>query len=135
MNHLTISKAARLSGVGVETIRFYERQKLIEQPPKPDSGFRLYPLETVRKVRFIRRAKEIGFTLREIRELLKLYFEPQIACQEVSNRAKAKIADMETRIAALEKMKSVLQTLVEECGKVEGECPILDVLAEETKEE
>ena len=131
MNHLTIGHAAKLSGVGVETIRFYERQKLIEQPPKPDSGFRLYPLETVRKVRFIRRAKEIGFTLREIRELLGFYFDTQISCEEVQERAKIKIADMEARIADMEKMKSALQSLVDECGHSDGECPILEALAED----
>jgi len=129
MNVLTISKAAKLAGVGVETIRFYERQGLIEQPPTPESGYRHYPPETVRKIRFILRAKGIGFSLQEIRELLKLYFEPQIACQEVSARAKAKIADMETRITALENMKSALQALVDECGKEEGMCPVLDALA------
>lgn len=131
MNHLTIGHAARLSGVGVETIRFYERQKLIEQPPKPQSGFRLYPLETVRKVRFIRRAKEIGFTLREIRELLGFYFDTQISCEEVQERAKIKIADMDNRIADIQKMKSALQLLVDECGRQDGECPILETLAED----
>ncbi len=131
MNHLTIGRAAKLSGVGVETIRFYERQKLIDQPPKPDSGFRLYPLETVRKVRFIRRSKEIGFTLREIRELLGFYFYTQISCEEVQERAKIKIADMDARIADIKKMKSALQLLVDECGRRDGKCPILKTLAED----
>lgn len=131
MGNLTISKAAQLSGVGVETIRFYERQKLIEQPPKPESGFRLYPLETIRRVRFIRRAKEIGFTLREIRELLGFYFDTQISCEEVQQRAKLKIVDMDTRIADMKKMQSALQLLVDECGQRDGECPILEALAED----
>ncbi len=130
MNHLTIGQAAKLSGVGVETIRFYERQGLITQPPKPDHGFRSYPPETVRKIRFIRRAKEIGFSLREIRELLGFYFDTQTRCEDVRDRAKIKIADMEARIAALEKMKAALQALVDECGTREGECPILETLAE-----
>lgn len=131
MGNLTISKAAQLSGVGVETIRFYERQKLIEQPPKPESGFRLYPLETIRRVRFIRRAKEIGFTLREIRELLGFYFDTQISCEEVQQRAKLKIVDMDTRIADMKKMQSALQLLVDECGHRDGKCPILEALAED----
>lgn len=131
MNNLTIGHAAKLSGVGVETIRFYERQELIEQPPKPDNGFRSYPPETVRKIRFIRRAKEIGFSLREIRELLGFYFDTHTRCEDVRDRAKSKIADMEARIAALEKMKSALQALVDECGTQEGECPILETLAED----
>lgn len=132
MSQLTIGQAAKLSGVGVETIRFYERQELIEQPPKPDNGFRCYPPETVRKIRFIRRAKEIGFSLREIRELLGFYFDTQISCEEVQERAKIKIADMDARIADLNKMKSALQVLVDECGRRDGECPILERLAEDT---
>ena len=72
MTELTISKAAKNAGVGVETIRFYERKGLIEQPPKPlDNGFRVYPEETVQRVRFISQAQEIGFSLREIEELRK----------------------------------------------------------------
>lgn len=131
MNHLTIGHAAKLSGVGVETIRFYERKGLINQPPKPDNGFRRYPPETVRKIRFIRRAKEIGFSLREIRELLGFYFDTQTSCEDVRDRAKIKIADMEARISALDKMKTALQALVDECGTREGECPILETLAED----
>lgn len=128
MNHLTIGQAAKLSGVGVETIRFYERQGLIEQPPKPINGFRSYPPEAVRKIRFIRRAKEINFSLREIRELLSFYFETQADCADVRERAKIKIVAMEAKIAALEKMKSALQALVDECGSREGICPILESL-------
>ena len=128
MNHLTIGQAAKLSGVGVETIRFYERQGLIEQPPKTDNGFRRYPPETVRKIRFIRRAKEIGFSLREIRELLGFYFDTQTRCEDVQERARIKIADIEARIADLEKMKSALQALVDECGSLDGVCPILERL-------
>jgi len=131
MNHLTIGHAAKLSGVGVETIRFYERQGLIEQPFKPDNGFRRYPPETVRKIRFIRRAKEIGFSLREIGELLGFYFNTHASCEDVRERARIKIADMEARIADLEKMKSALQVLVDECGSREGACPILESLAED----
>lgn len=129
MNQLTIGQAAKLSGVGVETIRFYERQGLIEQPPKTDNGFRRYPPETVRKIRFIRRAKEIGFSLREIRELLGFYFDTQTNCEDVRERARIKVADMEARIADLEKMKSALQALVDECGSRDGVCPILESLA------
>lgn len=135
MGALTISKVAQLSGVGVETVRFYERQGLIEQPPKPDNGFRSYPPETVRRIRFIRRAKDIGFSLREIHELLGLYFDEQTSCREVRERAEVKIADMESKIADLNRMKSALQALVDECGNAQGECPILESLADESTEE
>ena len=73
MSSMTIGKLAREAGVGVETVRFYERRGLVEQPPKPvGSGFRHYPREAVERIRFVRRAQEIGFTLREIVELLSL---------------------------------------------------------------
>lgn len=135
MGALTISKVAQLSGVGVETVRFYERQGLIAQPPKPVNGFRSYPPETVRRIRFIRRAKDIGFSLREIHELLGLYFGEQTRCQEVRERAEVKIADMESKIADLNRMKSALQALVDECGNGQGECPILESLADDLREE
>ncbi|ORJ60585.1 MerR family transcriptional regulator [Geothermobacter hydrogeniphilus] len=131
MNNLTIGQAAELAGVGVETIRFYERQGLIEQPPKPPEGFRVYPAETIRKIRFIRRAKQIGFTLKEIRELLGFYFDTGISCADVRERAMVKIADMEARIAALKRMKAALQTLVDECGNGDDSCPILESLADD----
>ncbi|GAB4179897.1 MAG: MerR family DNA-binding protein [Geothermobacteraceae bacterium] len=131
MNNLTIGQAARLAGVGVETIRFYERQGLIEQPPKPRDGFRVYPAETVRRIRFIRRAKQIGFTLKEIRELLGFYFDPVTSCAEVRQRAAEKIADMDARIAALQRMKAALQALADECGNDDNSCPILASLTED----
>jgi len=131
MNNLTIGQAARLAGVGVETIRFYERQGLVAQPPKPADGFRVYPAETVRRIRFIRRAKQIGFTLKEVRELLGFYFDPGASCAEVRQRAAEKVADMETRIAALQRMKTALQALVDECGSDDDSCPILASLAED----
>ena len=81
---MTISKAARAAGVGVETIRFYERKGLINQPLKPvDAGFRVYAEETVQRVRFIRQAQQIGFTLREIDELLALRADPSTDSSDV----------------------------------------------------
>ena len=84
MKAVTISKAAKNAGVGVETIRFYERKGLIEQPPKPfGPGFREYPEEVVRRIRFIRQAQDIGFSLREIAELLSLRADPSADCSDV----------------------------------------------------
>jgi MerR family copper efflux transcriptional regulator len=74
MESLTIGRVARLAEVGVETIRFYERQGLIQEPPRRESGYRQYPKDTIQRVRFIKRAKDLGFTLKEIRELLVLGF-------------------------------------------------------------
>ena len=132
MTGLTIGQVAKEAGVGVETIRFYERQGLIEQPPRPHEGFRKYSPETVATLRFTRRAKELGFTLLEIAELLGLHRHEARSCAEARQRAEAKIADIEGRIAALVRMRDALGSLVDACrerGHV-GECPILESLSE-----
>jgi MerR family mercuric resistance operon transcriptional regulator len=127
---MTIGKVARRSGVGVETVRFYERNGLIPEPMRTDSGYRQYPEEIVSRILFIRRAKELGFTLKEIKELLSLRFQPDARCADVRARAKAKIADIEEKIRTLESMKAALARLTISCrsdGPV-SECPILDAL-------
>ncbi len=130
MEGLTISKAARRAEVGVETIRFYERQGLIQIPPRPTSGYRPYPEETVRCVRFIRRAKELGFTLKEIKDLLELRIDPTTTCEDICRRAEVKIADIDEKIKTLQRMKKALVKLTAACsgrGPV-TECPILEAL-------
>lgn len=87
MESLTIGKVARLAEVGVETIRFYEREGLIEEPSRGESGYRQYPKETIQRLRFIKRAKDLGFTLREIKELLALRLDPGTTCGDVRRRA------------------------------------------------
>ncbi len=133
MSSLTIGKVARLTGVGVETIRFYERQGLIEQPAKPAGGFRVYPAETLRKIRFIRRAKQIGFSLQEIRELLALYFGHTASCDEVRQRAEEKRADIEQRIRHLQRMEQALRQLIDACHQRDPDdpCPILTELVDD----
>ncbi len=136
MKGLSIGELARKAGVGVETVRFYERQGLVEQPQRPSQGFRRYPPETVRRIRFVRRAKELGFTLKEVSELLDLRFDPQRGCAEVKEMAEVKVDDVERRIADLEKIREVLGNLVAACkgqGAV-SECPILDALDEEDRD-
>ncbi len=130
MQSLTIGKVARLAGVGVETIRFYERQGLIAEPPRKESGYRQYPQQTVVRVRFIRRAKELGFTLKEINEMLYLRNDPNTTCEEIRVLAEAKKVDIEEKIRALQKIKEALVKLLATCegrGPV-SECPILDFL-------
>ncbi|MCH8029283.1 MAG: MerR family DNA-binding protein [Candidatus Dadabacteria bacterium] len=130
MQSLTIGKVARLAGVGVETIRFYERQGLIAEPPRKESGYRQYPQQTVVRVRFIRRAKELGFTLKEINEMLYLRIDPNTTCEEIRVLAEAKKVDIEEKIRALQKIKEALVKLLATCegrGPV-SECPILDFL-------
>ena len=130
MEPLTIGKVARLVGIGVETIRFYEREGLIEEPPRRESGYRQYPEETVHRLRFIRRAKELGFTLKEIKELLALRIEPETTCEDIRRRAEAKIGDIEEKICTLNKMKGALKKLTLACkgrGPVSA-CPILEAM-------
>ena len=133
MGALTIGQLASHAGVGVETIRFYEREGLLAEPERKPSGYRQYPREVVRRVRFIRHAKELGFTLKEIQELLELRVDPQSSCGDVRERAAGKIADIEERIASLGRMKAALERLERSCrGRgPTSECPILEELDRE----
>jgi MerR family mercuric resistance operon transcriptional regulator len=122
MNRLTIGQVARQAEIGVETVRFYERQGLVEEPPRRESGYREYAPEVVKRLLFIRRAKELGFTLNEIKELLS--FD---SCPDVKTLAQAKIADIAAKIKTLKRMQRVLSRLVSECTS-DTECPILEAL-------
>ena len=102
MTTLTIGKVAKAAGLGVETVRFYERQGLIAEPARSDSGYRQYGPETIRRLQFIVRAKALGFTLQEIGDLLDLRATPGAGCADVQARAEAKIADIEERITQLD---------------------------------
>lgn len=128
MEPLTIGKIARRAGMGIETIRFYERKGLIPEPPRRESGYRQYPESAVSRLRFIKRAKELGFSLKEIKELLSLRIAPDTTCDEVQQRAEVKIRDIEEKIRTLQGMKKALAALAAACpgrGPV-SECPILD---------
>lgn len=127
---LTIGQVARRTGVGVETLRFYEREGLIAEPPRRASGYRQYPEDAVSRVRFIRRAKELGFSLKEIRELLCLRVDPSTTCADIKRRTEAKIAHIEEKIRALQTIQGALGRLAAAC-KGRGpasECPILEAL-------
>lgn len=128
---MRIGEAAKTAGVGVETIRFYERKGLVEQPRRPVlGGFRSYAGETIERIRFIRQAQEIGFSLREIKELLSLRVDPQADCSEVRAHARVKLDEVNKKIASLNHMKAALEELMEACpgeGAL-GECSILEAL-------
>ena len=126
----TIGSVARQAGVGVETIRFYEREGLISAPPRSASGYRQYPQDAVERIRFIQRAKELGFSLAEVRSLLDLRVRSDAECQDVRVRADKKIADIDAKIRDLRGMRRVLSELTQACsaGKTTGECPILESL-------
>ena len=116
-NSLTIGEAARRGGLGVETLRYYERRGLIEEPPRKRSGYRQYPLEVVRRLHFILRAKELGFTLEEIVELLSLHPDPSTPCADVAQQIETKTRDIESRIADLERIRLALRDLKRACDE------------------
>ncbi len=132
MTPMTIGEAARRAGVGVETIRFYERRKLIAQPLRPaGGGYRSYPEETVERIRFVRQAQELGFSLREIVELLSLRADPGADSADVRVRALGKLAEVEGKIDQLKHMRAALKTVIAACpgqGGVEG-CSILEAMS------
>ncbi|MCA8978978.1 MAG: MerR family DNA-binding protein [Planctomycetes bacterium] len=133
MDALTIGQVAKQAGVGVETVRFYEREGLIAEPDRRPSGYRQYPPDAVQRIRFIRHAKELGFSLKEISELLSLRVDPDSTCADVRQRARDKIADIEEKMASLARMKAALERLVTKCrGKgPTTECPILEEIDRE----
>ncbi len=129
MEGLTIGRLAREAGVNVETVRYYHRIGLLEEPPRPSGSYRHYPLEAVARLRFIRRAQGLGFSLAEIRELLALGEE---ACDDVRRRAEAKLKQVEVQIQDLEKLRALLRDLVQRCeaGSNARGCPIVQSLAD-----
>ena len=133
MDTLTIGRVAKEAAVGVETIRFYEREGLIANPPRLSSGYRAYPPETVARIRFIRTAKDLGFSLKEIRELLSMRVDPIGSCSEVRAMAESKITDVEERIRVLQNIRLSLERLVTACEERQptSECPILDCIEKE----
>lgn len=136
MASLTIGKVARRTGIGVETIRFYEREGLIEEPARKESGYRAFNESVVRRLRFIRRAKDLGFTLNEIKELLSLRVDPAASCGDVKARTERKIADVESKIESLQRIRQALSSLAAACHEEAdtSECPILDAFETETEE-
>jgi MerR family mercuric resistance operon transcriptional regulator len=122
-NHLTIGKLAAAGGVGVETIRFYQRKGLLDEPAR-ESGIRRYGSEDLRRLRFIKQAQTAGFTLQEIKELLKLDAgEDRPRAREL---AQARIEALDKKIAELKQSRDALRRLARECGEGSGgPCPIL----------
>jgi Hg(II)-responsive transcriptional regulator len=128
---LRIGEVAARAGVNIQTLRFYERRGLLEEPARRPSGYRAYPPETVRVVRFIKHAQELGFTLREVEELLRLRDSTSTPCSEVQAAAEAKVADIEGKVRRLLAMKRALTLLVKSCARnASPECPLLEALEE-----
>lgn len=128
---MTIGELARRAGVNVQTVRYYERRGLLAEPHRTPSGYRQYSDATLDRLRFIKRAQELGFTLSEIHELLVLRLDPRTTAAQVKARAEAKIDDVERRIHDLQHIKHALTHLAGRChggrGPV-GECPLLEAM-------
>lgn len=133
MQGMTIGEAARQACVGVETIRFYQRRGLVEQPPLPPGRrIRVYPAEAIKRIRFIRQAQQLGFSLREIKELLALKADPHGDCSEVRAQAVAKLQEVRDKIEQLREIGAALEAVIAVCPGQGGlqACSILDMLAE-----
>lgn len=126
---MTIGQVAAAAGVNVETIRYYQRRGLLDEPRKPFCGYRHYPADTAKRVRFIKRAQALGFTLDEIASLLRL--EGADCCADTRELAAYKVSLIERKLLDLAAMRDALATLVHQCdiGQPEGQCPIISILA------
>ena len=130
MDSLTIGKLAKRVGVKIDTIRFYERKGLMEAPARSEGGYRLYSVSDLNRLRFIRRAKQLGFTLEEIKLLLRLASNSESSCEAVKTEAGKKLSDIQERIEDLQNIARALRELLVECeqrGESEA-CPLLKIL-------
>lgn len=130
---MNIGQLARQAGVAIDTIRYYERQHLLPPPPRSPSGYRRYEAQDAMRLNFIRRAKALGFTLDEIRELLSLSSSSDSDMAAMKTAATAKLVVVEQRLAELARMRDALRTLIDACpghGELER-CPILNALVED----
>lgn len=129
-SELTIGKLAERAGVNIETIRYYQRRGLLDEPDKPQGGHRRYPAAMAKRVRFIKRAQALGFTLDEVTGLLKL--DEACACAETRELAARKLAMIEEKLNDLTAMRKSLSGLMRACDTGNGKaCPIIHVLAQD----
>jgi len=127
---MSIGTLSKETGIGIETIRFYERLGLIVPVGRKSSGYRIFDDSSLKALGFIKHAKELGFSLSEIQELLDLKADKKSKCQSVQLKAKAQLESVEEKISHLERIKNVLSKLIEQCRqrKIDSECPLLDCL-------
>ena len=132
MDSLSIGQVAEAAGVGVETVRYYHRQGLVEEPPRKGTRHRRYPPEAVARIRFIRGAQNLGFSLKEIEDLMGLRISPGASKADVKARAEAKVAEIQVKMEDLQRMRDTLLRLIGACdgsGTLD-DCPILDAFDE-----
>lgn len=130
MTELRSGELAQRAGVNVETLRFYEKQGLLSPPPRRASGYRKYPADAVDVVRFIQRAQALGFSLKEIKELLMLREVPRATCADIVVRARKKVEEVDSKIRDLRSMKAALNRLLRDCTGAAPitRCPIIESL-------
>lgn len=128
MNGFSIGELARQANVHVETLRYYERRGLIPRPQRTVSNYRVYSSEDLRRVKFIKQAQGLGFSLNEIKKLLALRATPRARCADVRRYATKKIEDIDARIHSLARMRKTLEKLLDECSgnRPVTRCPILE---------
>lgn len=133
---MTIGTLAKDAGVGVETVRFYERRGLLKRPTKSGSAFRYYSEDDSRKISFIKRAQDLGFTLNEIKDILAMQINAKATCNDLQMKADVKIKEIELKIKDLKRMKQSLQTFAGACGTSNmsiQECGILECFKNDWK--
>jgi MerR family mercuric resistance operon transcriptional regulator/MerR family gold-responsive transcriptional activator of gol and ges genes len=132
---LTIGQLAKEVGVNIETVRYYERLNMLQPLARKPSGYRMYGNEETRRLRFIKNAQALGFTLREIAELLNLRVSSKSQCGDVRQKAQAKLAQVEAKVNSLEALARALKDLIRDCraGQHTNRCPILKSLEEERR--
>ncbi len=130
MAKLTISAAAKSARIGVETIRYYQRIGLVQKPVKPETGYRSYTNEDLKILKFIQRAKQLGFSLAEIKTMLSL---GEASCNQTKQLASSKLDAVTSKIKDLTAIAATLEDLIESCGdnKVDSNCPIIDAMSED----
>jgi MerR family mercuric resistance operon transcriptional regulator len=128
---LTVGKLAQAAGVGVETIRFYEKRGLVQQPVRRGSGYRVYNPDDVTRIRFIKNAQALGFTLKEIGDLIKLEQDTRSQCSDLQTRADEKVRLIDAKIAELSRMRSELMQLSSSCASDQplSECRLMNCLS------
>lgn len=132
---LKIGTVAELTGVGTETIRYYEKAGVMSEAERAANGYRLYDEAHVRRLRFIKRCRELGFSLDEVRSLLWLANENGTACEDVRSLARNHLANVRRNILDLQAIETVLDALVDDCsGDNSANCPILEALFDERSE-
>ncbi len=136
MKALKRGNLAKMAGVNIETIRYYEKQGILPEPDRSPSGYRQYDEETVNQIRFVKRAQELGFSLSEIKQLLKLSEGEITDCDEVRDIALKKLEAIREKIINLQKLDSILSNLATQCDRqqsIKG-CPIIEALMTEEVE-